>query len=102
MKPMIKIYSIFRYIFGYHGLDLSLKRILKEKIDEYDNIVFDSEVASLIPHDIPWTMSNIHLNPWLCGILVSDSELQATKNFCGVPYYYHKNLRPKGICTAAI
>ena len=102
MKPMIRKYiPIFRYIFGYTWIRfITEENFKKKRIDEYDNIVFDSEVASLIPHDIPWTMSNIHLNPWLCGILVSDSELQATKNFCGVPYYYHKNLRPKGICTA--
>ena len=102
MKPMIRKYiPIFRYIFGYTWIRFMTEENFKKKrIDENDNIVFDSEVASLIPHDIPWTMENIHLNPWLCGILVSDSELQPTKNFSGVPYYYHRNLRPKGICTA--
>jgi hypothetical protein len=102
MKPIIRKYMfIFRYVFGYTWIRFMTEENFKKKrMNEDDNIVFDSELASLIPHDIPWTMENIHLNPWLCGILVGNTELQPNKNFCGIPYYYNKNLRSKGICTA--
>ena len=102
MKPMIRKYMfIFRYIFGYSWIRfITEENFKKKRLDENDNIIFDSESASQIPYDIPWTMENIQLNPWLCGILVSNSELQADKNFCGIPYYRNENLRSKGICTA--
>lgn len=102
LQPMIFSYiELFRYIFGYAWIRFMTEENFKKKrLSEDDNIIFDSEVASNIPYSIPWYLNNIHSNPWLCGILVSNSELQATKNFGGLPYYKLEVLQPKGICTA--
>lgn len=102
LQPMIfKYIELFRYIFGYTWIRFMTEENFKKKrLNEDDNIVFDSEVASNIPHAIPWYLNNIYSNPWLCGILVSNSELQPEKNFGGLPYYKSDVLQPKGICTA--
>lgn len=102
LQPLIfKYIEIFRYLFGYSWIRfITEENFKKKRMKEDDLIIFDSEVASNIPHAIPWCMSNLHLNPWLCGILVSNSELQPDKNFVGLPFYTIKQLQPKGICTA--
>jgi hypothetical protein len=84
MQPTIdKYYPVFRYLFGYAWLVLSLEESVKKTHTlQTDRYVFDIDTASKLPF-FPYCSEDIHVNPYI-SLLVASDVLDTNNNFLGL------------------
>ena len=87
MSNEIKRFApLFRYLMSYSWIRFYFEECIKKShIKQSDEFIFDINTASKLPV-FPFNFAKPKQNPYM-PMLVSDEELKASENLCGIPEY---------------
>jgi hypothetical protein len=87
MSDEIKKFApLFRYLMSYSWLRFYFEECIKKSfVQQSDDFIFDINTASKLPV-YPFNYTKPKYNPYM-PILVSDDELKASENLCGISEY---------------
>ncbi len=99
MQDEMKLFApLFRYLMSYAWIRFYLEECIKKSyVKTDDEFIFNINTASKLPI-FPFNHSKPKENPYM-PILVSDEELKASENFCGIPEYINTDHNNNGICN---
>ncbi len=99
MQDEMKLFApLFRYLMSYAWIRFYLEECIKKSyVKTDDEFIFNINTASKLPI-FPFNHSKPKENPYM-PILVSDEELKASENLCGIPEYINTDHNNNGICN---